>query len=59
MVQAAVPGTSLDVTIILLLVALEKYLIMVTATDKADKVVMENGIMALFILVITGQQVFA
>lgn len=59
MVQAAVPGTSLDVTIILLLVALEKYLIMVTATDKADKVVMENGIMALFVLVITGQQVFA
>ena len=59
MVQGAALGTSLTVTIILLLVALEKYLIMVTATDTADKVATASGIMAVIILAIMEQQVFA
>ena len=59
MVQAVVPGTSLTVTIILLLVVPEKYPIMVTGMDKADKAATANGITALFIRAITGQQVFA
>ena len=59
MVQEEVPGTSLDVTIILLLAAPEKYPIMVTAMDEADKVDTASGITAAIILAITGQQVFA
>lgn len=59
MVRVALEGTSLTVTIILLLAAPEKYLIMVTAMDKADKAATANGITAAIILAITGQQVFA
>ena len=59
MVQAVVPGTSLTVTIILLLAEPEKYLIMVTGMEQADAVATANGITAAIILVITGQQVFA
>lgn len=59
MVQAVVPGTSLTVTIILLLAEQEKYPIMVTGMEQADAVATANGITAAIILVITGQQVFA
>lgn len=59
MVQEEVLGTSLTKTIILLLVAPEKYLTMVTAMDKADKVDTANGITALFIRAIMEQQASA
>ena len=59
MVQVALEGTSLDVTIILLLAEPEKYPIMVTAMDKAEEAGTANGITALFILAITERPVFA
>ena len=59
MVQGAALGTYLTDTTILLLVALEKYLIMATGMDKVDLVVVASGITAAIILAITEQQVFA
>lgn len=59
MVQGAALGTYLTDTTILLLVALEKYLIMATGMDKVDLVVMASGITAAIILAIMEQQVFA
>lgn len=59
MVQAAVQGTFLTGTTILLVAAPEKYLIMATGMDKVDLVVVASGITAAIILAIMEQQVFA
>lgn len=59
MVQEEVLGTSLTETIILLLVVPEKYPIMVTGMEQADKAATASGITAAIILAITEQQVFA
>lgn len=59
MVQEEVLGTSLTETIILLLAEQEKYPIMVTAMEQADKAATASGITAAIILAITEQQVFA
>lgn len=59
MVRVALEGTSLTVTIILLLAAPEKYPIMVTGMEQAEAAATANGITAAIILAITGQQVFA
>lgn len=59
MVRVALEGTSLTVTIILLLAAPEKYPIMVTGMEQAEEAATANGITAAIILAITEQQVFA
>ena len=59
MARGALTDIDLTVTIILLLVAPEKYPIMVTGMEQAEEAATANGITAAIILAITEQQVFA